>query len=172
MTDTIPDTAEETSSTLAAPQRSFFTRMRLAFRHFRRTRPFWGSLLLFGSAYFIAFPLLGGGFSFVTTVGSRALTPLLIGGGILAAGAVAFFAPSQRHFPGIAAAMLAVASLPLANLGGWIIGLVLGIVGSSMVFGWAPYTDKQLAKFAEREALRAARRAAKQSGRHSGPIAA
>ena len=42
------------------------------------------------------------------------------------------------------ASMLAVAALPLANLGGLVIGTVAGIVGSGMVFAWTPYTDKQL----------------------------
>lgn len=140
------------------------------FRHFRRTRPFWGSLILIAGAYFIAHPMIGA-MSFLTTVGARALTPLLLGGGMIAAALVALFAPKQRHFPAIVATMLSVASLPLANLGGWIIGMVLGIVGSSMIFAWTPYSDKQLARFAARDERRAARRAAKHA-RHSGAIAA
>lgn len=146
-------------------------RLRASFRHFRRTRPFWGSLILIAGAYMIAHPMIGA-MSFLTTVGARALTPLLLAGGMTAAALVAFFAPSQRHFPAIVATMLSVASLPLANLGGWIIGMALGIVGSSMIFGWAPYSDDQLAKFAKRDELRAARRAAKRSRQHSGPVTA
>ncbi|MGZ4451794.1 MAG: DUF6114 domain-containing protein [Nocardioides sp.] len=147
-------------------------RLRLGFRHLRRTRPFWGALVLLLGSYLIAFPLMGSGFAFITTIGARALTPLLISGGIAAAALVALFAPSQRHFPALVAAMLSIASLPLANLGGWIVGMVCGIVGASMVFGWTPYSDKQLARFAEREATRSARRelarAAKARGKHSG----
>jgi hypothetical protein len=81
---------------------------------------------------------------------------------MVAAAAVALFAPAQRHFPAIMAAVFSVASLPLANLGGWIIGMVLGIVGSGMVFAWTPFSDKELAKRAEKAQRREAKRASKQ----------
>ena len=161
------DEAEDTSLAAADRPTSILRRLRAWFRHFRRSRPFWGSLLLIGGAYFIAFPMIGA-MTFLTTVGARALTPLLLGGGMIAAALVAMFAPKQRHFPALVAAMLSVASLPLANLGGWLIGMILGIVGSSMIFGWTPYTDKQLTKYAERDALRTQRRAIKHARRHSG----
>jgi hypothetical protein len=78
---------------------------------------------------------------------------------MVAAAAISLILPAQRHFPSIIAMMLSIASLPLANLGGWIIGMLLGIVGSGLCFAWAPYSDKQLAKFAARAERRAARRA-------------
>ncbi len=131
------------------------------FARFRRTRPFWGAIVLSAGAYFIAKPLLGASFQFYTTVGARSIVPLLIGGGMLAAAAVAVVLPAQRHFPAIIAMMLAIASLPLANLGGFLIGMVLGIVGAGLVFAWTPYSDKQLAKFAAKAERRTARRAAK-----------
>jgi hypothetical protein len=40
--------------------------------------------------------------------------------------------------------------------------MFLGILGSGMVFAWTPYTDAQLAKFAERESRRAEKKAEKQ----------
>ena len=137
------------------------SRIRRRFTTFRRTRPFWGSLILLGGAWFVARPLLGGTFEFYTTVGVRSITPLLLAGGMAAAALTALVLPAQRHFPAIVAMMLAVASLPLANLGGWLIGMVLGIAGAGLAFAWTPYTDKQLARFAERDAARAARRAAR-----------
>ena len=77
---------------------------------------------------------------------------------------MALVLPSQRHFPadGI---VFSVASLPLANLGGWIIGMILGIIGSGLIFAWTPYCDKQLAKFAERDRVRTARRTAKSAAK-------
>lgn len=141
------------------------TRLRQRFTRFRRTRPFWGSLILLAGAWFIARPLLGGTFEFYTTVGVRSITPLLLAGGMAAAACTALVLPAQRHFPAIVAMMLAVASLPLANLGGWLIGMVLGITGAGLVFAWAPYTDKQLAKFVERDAQRQAKRDARRAAR-------
>lgn len=141
------------------------TRLRTGFTRFRRTRPFWGALVLAGGAWFIAQPLLGGTFEFYTTVGVRSITPLLIAGGMAAAAGIAVVVPAQRHFPAIVAMMLSIASLPLANLGGWLIGMVLGIVGSGLVFAWTPYSEAQLARFAERDAARAERRAARHAAR-------
>lgn len=136
-------------------------RLRAGFTRFRRTRPFWGAIVLSAGAYFIAKPLLGASFQFYTTVGARSIVPLLLAGGMIAAAAVAVVLPAQRHFPAIIAMMLAIASLPLANLGGFLIGMVLGIVGAGLVFAWTPYSEKQLAKFAAKAERRAARRAAK-----------
>lgn len=163
-TDVTPATATpESAGATPAPGRA--TRLRQRFTRFRRTRPFWGSLSLLAGAWFVARPLLGGTFEFYTTVGVRSITPLLLAGGMAAAACIALVLPAQRHFPAIVAMMLAVASLPLANLGGWLIGMVLGITGAGLVFAWAPYTDKQLAKFAERDARKADRREQRRSRR-------
>jgi hypothetical protein len=173
MSDVVAEAADSATPSAAAPadavegaepaatRRSLPHRIRLGFRRFRRSRPFWGSVILLSGAYFIGDPIVGGGFGFVVDLGAKALTPLLIAFGMGAAALVALFLPAQRHFPAIVAAGLSVASLPLANLGGWIIGMAAGIVGSSLIFGWAPYSEKQLSKFAakaERKAQRAAGR--------------
>ena len=50
-------------------------------------------------------------------------------------------------------------------------GMVLGILGSGMVFAWTPYSDKQLARFAARDAAKAARAQQKQD-RRAGSVAA
>lgn len=142
-------------------RRALPARLWTGFARFRRTRPFWGSLVLALGGYYIAAPLLGGSMSFYTSMGARTITPLLLGGGIIAAAGVALLSPAQRHFPAIVAAMLAVASLPLANLGGWVVGMVLGIVGAGLVFAWTPYTDEQLRKIEDRQWQRARRRMAR-----------
>lgn len=146
-------------------RRALPARLWAGFTRFRRTRPFWGSVVLALGGYYIAAPLLGGTMSFYTSMGARTITPLLLGGGIIAAAGVALFTPSQRHFPAIIASMLAVASLPLANLGGWVIGMVLGIVGAGMVFAWTPYTDEQLAKLEAKEWRKERRRAARRASK-------
>ncbi|WGY01427.1 DUF6114 domain-containing protein [Nocardioides sp. QY071] len=159
MTDTTvptPATAVRTSRPAALWQ---------GFARFRRTRPFWGAVILALGAYFIARPLLGGTFAFYTTVGIRSITPLLLAGGMAAAAGIAVVLPAQRHFPALVAMMLAVASLPLANLGGWLVGMVLGITGAGLVFSWTPFSEKQLDRFAAKDAARAERRAARRAAR-------
>ncbi|MFT4264304.1 MAG: DUF6114 domain-containing protein [Nocardioides sp.] len=135
------------------------------FTRFRRTRPFWGSALLLAGAYFVGRPVIGGGFAFLADMGASALGAAMIALAMAACALVAMFLPAQRHLPAILGAILSVASLPMANLGGWIIGMLLGIVGSSLIFGWAPYTQAQLVEVAERRRLRRARRDAKRVGR-------
>lgn len=148
-----------------APRPGPLRRLRLAFRRFRRTRPFWGAVLLALGAYFIADPLLGGSWGFLVHLGVKGMAPVFLAVAMAAAAGIAVVLPAQRHFPAIIAAMLSVAALPLANLGGWIIGTALGIVGSGMIFGWAPYTEKQLARFEARDERRQARRAATREAR-------
>lgn len=125
-----------------------------AFTRFRRTRPFWGALILAWGGFFVIRPMLGS-FELMTGLGGGGAVVYILGGGMIAAAAVSFVLPAQRHFPALMAVMFSVASLPMANLGGWLVGMVLGILGSGMVFAWTPYTDKQLARFAARDAARA-----------------
>jgi Family of unknown function (DUF6114) len=129
-----------------------------AVRRYRRTRPFWGSLILAFGGWFVLKPVVGSA-AMTMELGVGGVSGYLLGGGMIAAALVAFVLPAQRHFPALMAAMMSVASLPLANLGGWLIGMILDIVGSCLVFAWTPYSDKQLAKFAERDRRRAEKKA-------------
>lgn len=138
-----------------------FTRARHGFTRLRRTRPFWGSLVLALGGYFVMAPVMGSSMSLLLHLGAAGAAPYLLGGGMLAAAGVSMVVPAQRHFPALMAAACSVASLPLANLGGWLLGMVLGIVGSGLVFAWTPYTEAQLAKFEARDRRRADARAAK-----------
>jgi hypothetical protein len=132
-----------------------------AFKRFRTTRPLVGCLILAWGGYLVMQPILGGSFEFMMHMGAKGMVVYLLGGGMMTAALVALVVPSQRHFPALMALGFSVASLPLANLGGWIIGMVLGIIGSGLIFAWTPYNDKQLAKFAERARVKNARAAAK-----------
>lgn len=131
-----------------------------AFTRFRGSRPFWGCLILLAGGWFVLRPVVGS-FQMVTGLGLGGAQVYILGGGMMAAALVAFFVPAQRHFPAIMAMIFSVASLPLANLGGWLLGMLLGIIGSGLVFAWTPYTDKQLAKYDERARKKAERKAAK-----------
>lgn len=113
--------------------------LRKQFRGFRRTRPFWGCVVLALGAYFIISPVLTT-FSATVSMGTAAVSGWVIGGIMLTAAGVSLVSPSQRHFAALMAMIVSVASLVLTNLGGYVIGMALGIVGSGMVFAWTPDT--------------------------------
>ncbi len=135
-------------------KRSFRSRLH---RYFA-SRPTIGCLLLAFGGYFVLRPVVGSTFSFLAYLGVGGAQIYILGGGMVAAALVAFFQPAQRHFPALMALAFSIASLPLANLGGWLIGMVLGIVGSGMIFAWTPYSERQLAHFEERRQRKLARR--------------
>ncbi|RNL65072.1 hypothetical protein EFK50_03600 [Nocardioides marmoriginsengisoli] len=146
-------------------------RYRRAFTRFRRTRPFWGCLTLALGGWFVLKPVVGGSFKMIVQLGAGGMVVYLLGGAMILAAAIAMVAPAQRHFPAIMAAGSSVASLPLANLGGWLVGMFFGIVGSGLVFAWTPYTEAQLERFAERARQRDERRQNRRNGRnpHAAP---
>ena len=142
------------------------------FTRFRRTRPFWGSLILLWSSWLIGSSMLSKSLDFTifAAFGEQTLPPVLISFSMAAAALIAMFIPSQRTFPGIVSVALAIAALPLANLGGLIIGTVAGVTGGALIVAWTPYTDKQLMQLAEKDARKRARKEARKPAR-SGAIA-
>jgi hypothetical protein len=125
--------ALETSA--AAPSR--FARARLAFRRWRRTRPFWGGLLvtLAGAEILLSVkaPL-----SVIQHVGGLGLAAYLVPMVLVLCGLLLLFSPQQRVFYSVIAVVLSLASWLTSNLGGFIVGLLLGLVGGALAFAWSP----------------------------------
>ncbi|MQA62703.1 MAG: hypothetical protein GEU86_14695 [Actinophytocola sp.] len=111
---------------------------RRSFRRWRPTRPFWAGVL--GGILIIAYPL--GPPLDMVALGSAALTGVAIGL-ILVIGGLFFFAPEQQMFIAIVLMICSVLSLVASNLGGFLLGMVLGMVGSSMAFGWKPAGERR-----------------------------
>lgn len=112
------------------------------FRHWRRSRPFWGGLLV----------TLGGAEILVTErvplrvflhVGPQGIAGYLLPIVMVLCGLLLWFNPSQRIFYAILAVLLSLGTWVTSNLGGFIIGLLLGLVGGSLAFGWTPIGDAQ-----------------------------
>ncbi|RZU72226.1 hypothetical protein EV384_0575 [Micromonospora kangleipakensis] len=108
------------------------------FRRWRRTRPFWGGLFtaLAGVEMFASTRMTLNGLSFHS--GSTGLYSLLIPVILLTCGLLLWFSPAQRLFYAIVAAVTTIYSLMGLNLGGFFLGLLLGMVGSALGFAWAP----------------------------------
>jgi Family of unknown function (DUF6114) len=111
-----------------------------AFREWRRRRPFWGGLLI----------LLAGAEMFLTEIaplhvvihlGVEGLAGEAVPVVLAVCGLLLLFAPDQRLFYSIIAVLLTVASWITSNLGGFILGLILGLVGCALAFAWTPLPD-------------------------------
>lgn len=121
---------------------------RRAFRIWRRSRPFWGGLLLLlAGLEMIAIPLLSvlahTSLKVIIYIGIGGVFGVLIGGLLMACGLLIWFHPSQRTFYAIAGVLLAVVSFVATNLGGFFAGMLLGVTGASLSFGWAPVTGRE-----------------------------
>ncbi|NYF55845.1 DUF6114 domain-containing protein [Micromonospora purpureochromogenes] len=108
------------------------------FRRWRRTRPFWGGLFtaLAGVEMFASTRMTLNGLSFHS--GATGLYSLLIPVILLTCGLLLWFSPGQRLFYSIVAAVTTIYSLMGLNLGGFFVGLLLGMVGSALGFAWTP----------------------------------
>ncbi|MFH8369679.1 DUF6114 domain-containing protein [Streptomyces sp. NPDC018031] len=110
---------------------------RAAFRSWRRTRPFWaGLLLILAGAEMVAIPLSP--LQVLVSLGLGGLAAIGIGLALVVAGLFLWFAPRSRAYVSIHALLLSVVSFAATNLGGFLLGMTLGIVGSAMGFGWTP----------------------------------
>ncbi|MFI0741424.1 DUF6114 domain-containing protein [Streptomyces sp. NPDC021100] len=113
-----------------------------AWRTWRKGRPFWGGLLsTLAGAEICAIPL--GPLKIMLVQGVTGILSILMGLVMIMMGLSAWFAPSYRMFAGIVTVMCAAAALVLSNLGGFLLGTLLGVIGGSMVFAWQPHQPQQ-----------------------------
>lgn len=71
---------------------------------------------------------------------SATSTPLalFIGLGLIACGVSTWAQPTTRILTGILGFAFSLVALPGANLGGFLLGTVLGVLGSAAALAWAP----------------------------------
>ncbi|MET7748640.1 DUF6114 domain-containing protein [Micromonospora sp. NPDC005367] len=108
------------------------------FRRWRRQRPFWGGLftMLAGLEIFGSTQMSLNGLTF--KMGPTGFLTWLVPAILITCGLLFWFSPAQRTFYAVVAAVTAVYSLIGVNLGGFFIGLLLGMVGSALGFAWVP----------------------------------
>jgi uncharacterized protein DUF6114 len=116
---------------------------RAAFRGWRRSRPFWGGVLLvIAGLELLAIPLSGvlikGQVKLVIYIGIGGVFGVLIGALLIVAGIVLWVNPAHRVFYGIAGIVLGILSFPASNLGGFFLGMLLAILGGALAFAWTP----------------------------------
>ena len=105
------------------------------FGDFRRTRPFWGGLwMLIGGLMILRVSRVS--FEAAVSGGIVGFGGWLTGGGLVICALLVWAGHEHRVVAGIIGLLLAIASLIVSNLGGFFIGMLAGIVGSSMVLSW------------------------------------
>lgn len=107
------------------------------FADFRRTRPFWGGLWLMLGGWAIM-SLTVAPLVVMLSAGPTGVAGYLLGGGMIGFGLLAWFSPTQRMVAGVLGVAFAVAAFVASNLGGFLVGTLLGILGGTMVFAWGP----------------------------------
>ncbi|MFJ4838997.1 DUF6114 domain-containing protein [Streptomyces sp. NPDC088746] len=114
---------------------------RRGFRTWRGNRPFWAGLFtILGGLPIAYFPYanmhLGNmTIAMSTTAGAGSL---IIGILLITLGFTMWFHHIVRVFAGVAAILLALISIPVANIGGFIIGFLFALLGGALSIAWAP----------------------------------
>ena len=74
------------------------------------------------------------------------VSTLLIGVLLAMFGLGAWFQPATSNYVGVLGIIVAIIALPTSNLGGFIIGSLLGIIGGAFTFAWQPGEQKRRTK--------------------------
>ncbi|MFD5463439.1 DUF6114 domain-containing protein [Kitasatospora sp. NPDC127059] len=126
-------------------------------RDWRGKRPFWGGLLVTLGGAEILFTLWAP-LPLLLHISLVGLAGYLVPSVMVLCGLLILFNPTQRLFYSILAVLASLGSWVTSNLGGFLIGMLLGIVGACLTFGWLP--DQPLRRGRQRlEDRRAERRA-------------
>lgn len=116
-----------------------------AWSRWRRTRPFWGGLLvLLGAGEILLTELVP--LRVILHLGPEGLAGYLLPAILVVCGFLLWFNPQQRLFYSIVAVVLSLGTWVTSNLGGFVLGLALGVVGASLAFGWSPIPKRTTEK--------------------------
>jgi hypothetical protein len=114
---------------------------RRGFRDFRRGRPFWAGVFILLSGLIILFPpyasLRFGDIQIsLNTIGG--MSSLIIGVVMTICAITLWTRPEFRLAVGIVALLLALSAIVAANLGVFMIGTLLGLIGAGLAIAWSP----------------------------------
>ncbi|WP_233601006.1 MULTISPECIES: DUF6114 domain-containing protein [Micromonospora] len=111
-------------------------------RHWRRGRPFTaGVLITLGGAEMLV--TLRAPLGVLLHVGPQGLAAYLVPTILVLCGVLLIATPQQRVFYALLTLVLGLASWLTSNLGGFLVGMLLALVGGALAFAWTP--DKRRA---------------------------
>ncbi|MFD6142929.1 DUF6114 domain-containing protein [Promicromonospora sp. NPDC060271] len=112
------------------------------FRPWRRQRPFVGGVLvaLAGLEMLLSGPIKLDqlGMNVVLQFGVEGSQATILPIALILLGILSIAQPVHRIFYGVIALAISVYSIAGVNLGGWVVGFLLGVVGGIVVVSWAP----------------------------------
>ena len=125
------------------------------FKHWRKRRPFAGGLLLILSGIAIAAPAyitvrISDLLVMISTVSG--VSTLLIGAALIMFGLGSWFRQETSTYLGVLSILVAIIALPTSNLGGFLIGSLLGIIGGALAFAWQPQDRQKVSNKEKSEA--------------------
>lgn len=106
-------------------------------RDWRRGRPFWGGLFTVIAGVEIGvLPLAP--MKVMLHQGTAGIPTVVLAAIMVVLGLTGLFTPQYRGLAGVVTVILAAAALVMSNLGGFLIGTLLGVVGGALMFAWRP----------------------------------
>ncbi|GAA4933527.1 hypothetical protein HD597_009604 [Nonomuraea thailandensis] len=104
----------------------------------RRSRPFWGGLFIVAAGTeLLCIPLALDALPVAVMFGAVGVS-YLIALVMVMAGVLVWLQPAQRVFLGLVTVVLSMASFVYSNLGGFLVGMVLGLLGGMLAVAWTP----------------------------------
>ncbi|MEU2184758.1 DUF6114 domain-containing protein [Streptomyces thermolilacinus] len=129
--------AEALDQSTRAPSGPVRPGLRGRWRRWRRSRPFWGGLLaILAGAEICAIPLAP--MEVMIHQGIAGVPSVLLGIVMIMLGISVWVSPHYRSLAGVVTTLIAAAALVMSNLGGFLIGTLVGILGGAMMFAWQP----------------------------------
>lgn len=105
------------------------------FRAFRRSRPFWaGAFTILGGLEIMALPLSP--VASLVLLGVAGVSSVVMGLLLVVMGLFMWFSPANRALAGVLTIVFALTSFVTSNLGGLVVGMVLGIIGGALCLAW------------------------------------
>ncbi|MFE0700707.1 DUF6114 domain-containing protein [Streptomyces sp. NPDC058872] len=107
------------------------------FRRWRHRRPFGaGVALTLGGAEILLTQRAS--ITVILTAGADSLVGYVLPALMVICGLLLVLNPRQRLFYSVVGVLASLGSWVTSNLGGFFLGMVLGLIGSSLAFGWVP----------------------------------
>lgn len=111
--------------------------VRARWRRWRRARPFTAGLLIaLGGAEMLV--TLRAPLGVLLHVGPQGLAAYLVPAVLVICGVLLITTPQQRVFYAVLSLVLGLVSWLTSNLGGFLIGMLLALVGGALAFAWTP----------------------------------
>lgn len=110
---------------------------RLAFRSWRRSRPFWGGVwAILGGTVIDYVPATA--FKFFFVANPSLVLGVLVGALVAFFGLMLWFARPLRTLLGVVILLLSLGSFLTSDFGGLLVGMLMGLVGGSLALAWVP----------------------------------